>query len=127
MRAHDEFYPTTGAPFQHARPAPPRASYRYAATRSLPCRFTALYCRRRCETRADRQNKLFFQLDHDANSRLVVATMTGITPNSMPLPTTFRRAHGRSEVAAPLMLGVHTILGCRRLVHSTSRNGCPEK
>lgn len=70
---------------------------------------------------------LSIYLHHNASSRLVITTMTGTTPNPTPKPTMFRGAHGRSEeVAAPLMLGVHTISGCRRFVHSTSRNGCPE-
>lgn len=37
-----------------------------------------------------------------------------------------RRPQGCSDgVAAPLMLGVQTISGCRPLAHSTSRKGCP--
>lgn len=78
----------------------------------------------------------FCQLGHDASRSPVMAATTGTTPNPIPSPIPpailllkcLLLPQGCSDgAAAPLMLGVQTISGCRPLAHSTSRNGCPEK
>lgn len=77
------------------------------------------------------QNTRFLQLDPDISTSAVAVIIAGIIPmtNPGPIPPPipiFLRAQGFNEAgAAPLMLGVQTISGCRRLVHATSRKGWP--
>lgn len=79
------------------------------------------------------QNTECCQLGHDASSRPAMVPTTGTTPNPTPTPKPATmlslklRPQGWSDgAAAPLMLGVQVIFGCRPPAHSTSRNGCPD-